>query len=56
MVEFKPYNITLIDDDCEPYFEFLDPNFNDMRQMHPVMIPEMARLQQKKPSLMGVVT
>ena len=56
MVEFKPYNITLIDDDCEPYFELLDPNFIDIRQMHPVMIPGMARLQQRKPLLMGVVT
>jgi len=27
VVEFKPHNITLIDDDCELYLNFLDLNF-----------------------------
>ena len=27
VVEFKPQNITLIDDDCKPNINFLDPNF-----------------------------
>ena len=56
VVEFEPCNIIFIDDDCELNLEFLHSCTPDnVAQMHLAMIPEMARPQQRRHSLMGVV-